>query len=45
MLPVDEAIRVAGRMARALTKAPLSVDIENGYSDDPKKVAQNSCAW
>ena len=38
LVPVDEAVAVAARMARVLT-VPLSVDIENGYSDDPGKVA------
>jgi 2-methylisocitrate lyase-like PEP mutase family enzyme len=37
-LPVDAAIDAAARMARVLT-APLSIDIENGYSDDPQQVA------
>jgi 2-methylisocitrate lyase-like PEP mutase family enzyme len=37
-LPVDEAISLAGRIA-AVIKVPLSVDIENGYSDDPVTVA------
>jgi 2-methylisocitrate lyase-like PEP mutase family enzyme len=36
-LPVDEAVGAAARMARVLG-VPLSVDIENGYSDDPKAV-------
>jgi 2-methylisocitrate lyase-like PEP mutase family enzyme len=38
LLPVDELVGVASRMARVLT-VPLSFDIENGYSDDPKTVA------
>ncbi|MGH9521421.1 MAG: isocitrate lyase/phosphoenolpyruvate mutase family protein, partial [Terriglobales bacterium] len=37
-LPVNEVIAAATRMARLLT-VPLSVDIENGYSDDPRVVA------
>ena len=37
-LPVDEVVAAASRMARVLT-VPLSFDIENGYSDDPKAVA------
>src|SRR5277367_3145964 len=40
LLPVDEAVAVASRMARVLT-VPLSVDVENGYSDNPQKVADN----
>src|ERR1700722_2722709 len=40
LLPVDEVIGAASRMARVL-KVPLSFDIENGYSDDPKIVADN----
>jgi 2-methylisocitrate lyase-like PEP mutase family enzyme len=39
LFPVNEAIAVAARMARVLT-VPLSVDIENGYSDDPREVAE-----
>ena len=37
-LPTGEVVAAASRMMRVL-KAPLSVDIENGYSDDPKTVA------
>ncbi len=33
--PIDEVARAAANMARVL-KVPLSVDIENGYSDDPE---------
>jgi 2-methylisocitrate lyase-like PEP mutase family enzyme len=40
ILPVNEVIGAASRMARVLT-APLSVDIEHGYSDDPRVVADN----
>jgi 2-methylisocitrate lyase-like PEP mutase family enzyme len=40
LLPVDEVIGVAARLARILT-VPLSIDIENGYSDDPGSVAKN----
>lgn len=36
-LPVDEAVGAVARIARVLT-VPLSVDIENGYSDDPQAV-------
>jgi len=39
-LPVEELVGVVSRMARVLT-VPLSVDIENGYSDDPKVVADS----
>jgi 2-methylisocitrate lyase-like PEP mutase family enzyme len=39
-LPVEEALDATARMARILT-VPLSVDIENGYSDDPLKVAEH----
>ena len=35
--PPDEVIAAASRIVRVL-KVPLSIDIENGYSDDPKKV-------
>lgn len=38
VLPVDRAIAVAADMVRVL-KVPLSVDIENGYSDDAHVVA------
>lgn len=37
-LPVDVALQAAASMARVLT-VPLSVDMENGYSDDPAAVA------
>jgi 2-methylisocitrate lyase-like PEP mutase family enzyme len=40
VLPVEMAVSVAANIAR-LIKVPLSVDIENGYSDDPRKVAEN----
>ena len=40
LLPVSEVVAAASRMARVL-KVPLSVDIEHGYSDDPKAVAEN----
>jgi 2-methylisocitrate lyase-like PEP mutase family enzyme len=40
LLPVSEAVAAAARMARVLT-VPLSVDFENGYSDNPKVVAEN----
>ncbi|HEY2684715.1 MAG TPA: isocitrate lyase/phosphoenolpyruvate mutase family protein [Steroidobacteraceae bacterium] len=36
--PVNEVVAAAARMIRVL-KLPLSWDIENGYSDDPKIVA------
>ena len=37
VMPPDEVIAAASRIMRVL-KVPLSIDIENGYSDDPKKV-------
>ncbi|KRE92474.1 PEP phosphonomutase [Frateuria sp. Soil773] len=37
-LPAEVALQVAASMARVLT-APLSIDMENGYSDDPAAVA------
>jgi 2-methylisocitrate lyase-like PEP mutase family enzyme len=40
LLPIGEAVAAASRMARVLT-VPLSFDIENGYSDNPKVVAEN----
>src|SRR6202011_242456 len=40
ILPVNEAVGVASRMARVL-KVPLSIDFEHGYSDDPRVVADN----
>lgn len=40
LLPVGEVVAAAARMVRVLT-VPLSFDIENGYSDDPKVVAEN----
>jgi 2-methylisocitrate lyase-like PEP mutase family enzyme len=39
-LPVNEVVAAVSRMARLLT-VPLSVDFENGYSDDPRVVADN----
>jgi 2-methylisocitrate lyase-like PEP mutase family enzyme len=39
-MPADVAIAMAANMARVLT-VPLSVDLENGYSDDADIVAQN----
>ena len=38
-MPADVAIAVAVNIARVLT-VPLSVDLENGYSDDAEVVAQ-----
>ncbi|MEM5460865.1 isocitrate lyase/phosphoenolpyruvate mutase family protein [Paraburkholderia phytofirmans] len=38
LLPIDEVVGATSRMARVLN-VPLSFDIENGYSDDPKVVA------
>jgi len=40
VLPVNEAVAAVSRMARVL-KIPLSVDVENGYSDNPQKVADS----
>lgn len=40
VFPVEVAVSVVASIAR-LIKVPLSVDIENGYSDDPQKVAEN----
>ncbi|UZJ58307.1 isocitrate lyase/phosphoenolpyruvate mutase family protein [Pseudomonas sp. KU26590] len=40
VFPVDIAVSAAASIAR-LIKVPLSVDIENGYSDDPQTVAEN----
>ncbi len=40
VFPVDVAVGVTANIAR-LIKVPLSVDIENGYSDDPQTVAEN----
>ena len=37
-LPVEEAIAAAARIVRAV-EVPVSFDIENGYSDDPREVA------
>lgn len=39
-LPIDEVIALVARMTRVLS-VPLSVDIEHGYSDEPKQVAEN----
>ena len=40
VLPFDEVVDAVRRIVRVL-KTPLSVDIENGYSDDPQTVAGN----
>jgi 2-methylisocitrate lyase-like PEP mutase family enzyme len=40
VFPVDVAVNVAQSIARVI-KVPLSVDIENGYSNEPLTVAQN----
>src|SRR3954470_2237295 len=40
-MPADVAIDVAINMARVLT-VPLTVDLENGYSDDAAAVAQTA---
>jgi len=39
-LPFEEVLGVVSRMVRVL-KIPLSFDIEHGYSDSPKTVADN----
>lgn len=39
-LPFDEVVASVRRIVRVLN-VPLSVDVENGYSDDPKTVAGN----
>lgn len=39
-LPFDEVVASVRRIVRVL-KAPLSVDMEHGYSDDPKAVADH----
>jgi 2-methylisocitrate lyase-like PEP mutase family enzyme len=39
-LPIEVAVSVTASIARLL-KVPLSVDMEQGYSDDPAKVAEN----
>jgi 2-methylisocitrate lyase-like PEP mutase family enzyme len=39
-LPVSEVVAAASRMARVLS-VPLSVDVENGYCDDPRVVADD----
>ncbi|HEY1397249.1 isocitrate lyase/phosphoenolpyruvate mutase family protein [Roseateles sp.] len=38
-LPVEEALGVAQRIVR-VAKGPVSIDIENGYADDPEQVAR-----
>ena len=38
-MPVDTAVRVATSIARVL-HVPLTVDIENGYADEPAAVAR-----
>jgi len=39
-LPVKEAVSAISRIARVV-RVPLSVDVENGYSDEPKAVAEH----
>ena len=39
-LDIREVVALAARMARVL-RVPLSLDIENGYSDEPKVAADN----
>jgi 2-methylisocitrate lyase-like PEP mutase family enzyme len=40
MFPIEAAVSVAASITR-LIKVPLSVDLENGYSDDPLAVAEH----
>ena len=40
-MPAEVAIGVAINIARVLT-VPLTVDLENGYSDDPEEVARHA---
>jgi 2-methylisocitrate lyase-like PEP mutase family enzyme len=40
VFPIEVAVSVAASIARII-KVPLSVDIENGYSDEPLRVAEN----
>lgn len=40
VFPIEVGVGVAANIAR-LIKVPLTVDIENGYSDDPQAVAEN----
>jgi 2-methylisocitrate lyase-like PEP mutase family enzyme len=40
LLPMAELVATVSRMVR-IVKVPLSVDVENGYSDDPRVVAGN----
>jgi 2-methylisocitrate lyase-like PEP mutase family enzyme len=40
LLPVNEVVATVARMRR-VTTVPLSIDVENGYSDDPQVVASN----
>jgi 2-methylisocitrate lyase-like PEP mutase family enzyme len=40
IVPFDEVVDAVRRIIRVL-KVPLSVDVENGYADDPEAVARN----
>jgi 2-methylisocitrate lyase-like PEP mutase family enzyme len=40
LVPIEQLLAAAARMARVLT-VPLSVDIENGYSDSPQGVSEH----
>jgi len=40
VFPIEVAVSVAASIARVI-KVPLSVDIENGYSDEPLRVAEH----
>jgi 2-methylisocitrate lyase-like PEP mutase family enzyme len=39
-LPVEKLAALVGTITDAI-HVPLSVDVEGGYTDDPKKIAQN----
>ena len=40
LVPVDNLVATVSLISRVLT-VPLSVDIENGYADDPRRVAEH----
>jgi 2-methylisocitrate lyase-like PEP mutase family enzyme len=40
MVPFEEVLGATKRIMRVV-KVPVSIDVENGYSDDPETVAQN----
>jgi 2-methylisocitrate lyase-like PEP mutase family enzyme len=39
-IPMNEVVAAAARIARVLT-VPVSIDLENGYSDEPRTVAEH----